>query len=56
MRTLRSYGQKEKIDGVAEAVVSHEQGTAVVTLEKEIDDDILKTAVEDKDYTVLSVE
>lgn len=46
----------EKIEGVTEAVVSHENGTAVVTLETEVGDDILKTAVEDKDYTVLSVE
>ncbi|MBR6402399.1 MAG: heavy metal translocating P-type ATPase [Eubacterium sp.] len=46
----------EKIDGVTEAVVSHEQGTAVVTFDSEVADEVLKTAVEDKDYTVLSIE
>ena len=42
----------EAIDGVASAEVSHEKGTAVVTLDKEVADEVLKTAVEEKDYTV----
>lgn len=42
----------EAIDGVASADVSHEKGTAVVTLDKEVADEVLKTAVEEKDYTV----
>ena len=46
----------ECIDGVAEAAVSHEAGTAVVTLEQEVPDDVLKTAVEEQDYKVLSVQ
>ncbi|MCR5419515.1 MAG: heavy metal translocating P-type ATPase [Lachnospiraceae bacterium] len=46
----------EGIDGVVEAVASHEKNTAVVTLEKEVGDDVLKKAVEDKDYTVISIE
>ena len=46
----------EGIDGVAEAAVSHEAGTAVVTLEQEVPDDVLKTAVEEQDYKVLSVQ
>lgn len=46
----------EELDGVAEAVVSHEKGTAVVTLSNEISDDVLKKAVEDKDYTVKGIE
>ena len=45
----------EKIDGVTEAVVSHESGTADVTMTKDVANDVLKKAVEDKDYTVLSV-
>ena len=46
----------EALDGVAEAVVSHEKGTAEVSLSAEVSDDVLKKAVEDKDYTVVSVE
>lgn len=45
----------EAVDGVDEAVVSHEQGTAVVTLNKEVDDAVLKQAVEAKDYTVTEI-
>ena len=39
-----------------ETVVSHEAGTAELTLNAEITDDVLKKTVEDKDYTVTSVE
>ncbi|MDO5423199.1 MAG: heavy metal translocating P-type ATPase [Eubacteriales bacterium] len=46
----------EALDGVSEAVVSHEAGTAVVTLEGEVSDETLKAAVEAKDYTVVSVQ
>lgn len=42
----------ESIDGVTSAEVSHESGTAVVTLSKEVSEDILKKAVVDKGYTV----
>ena len=43
----------EAIDGVKEAVVSHEAGTAVVTLEKEVADEVhSKNAVEAQDYPV----
>jgi Cu2+-exporting ATPase len=45
----------EKIEGVTEAVVSHEKGNAVVTLSKDVPNDVLKTAVEDQDYKVLDV-
>ena len=38
-----------------EAVVSHTEGTAVVTLNADIDDAVLTKAVEDKDYKVVSV-
>ena len=46
----------EGLDGVSEAVVSHENGTAVVKLSSEVPNDVLKKTVEDKDYTVVSVE
>ena len=46
----------EEIDGVAAAVVSHKEGNAVVTLEKDIDVSVLKKTVEDAGYKVLSVE
>ena len=45
----------EAVDGVESADVSHEKGTAVVTLNKEVSNDVLKKTVEDKDYTVTSI-
>lgn len=42
----------ESIDGVTSAEVSHKSGTAVVTLSKEVSEDVLKKAVVDKGYTV----
>lgn len=45
----------ETLPEVASAEVSHEKGTAVVTLEKEIADDVLKKTVEDKDYEVVEI-
>ena len=46
----------EALDGVDEAVVSHEAGTAVITLSAEVGDEALTKAVEDKDYKVLGIE
>lgn len=46
----------EALPQVDEAVVSHEAGTAELTLNAEIADDVLKKTVEDEDYTVTSVE
>jgi len=46
----------EAINGVEAAEVSHEQDKAVVTLCADVADDILKNAVEAKDYTVISIE
>ena len=43
----------EELDGVTQAVASHENGTAVVTLEKDVLFETLKKAVEDKGYTVI---
>lgn len=45
----------EALPEVARADVSHEKGTAVVTLQAEVADDVLKKAVEEKDYEVVSV-
>ena len=45
----------ESVEGVESAEVSHKDGTAVVTLAGEVADDILKKAVEDKDYKVTSI-
>ena len=45
----------EALDGVDHAEVSHEQDQAVVTLKEDVADDILKKAVEDKDYNVVSI-
>lgn len=46
----------EALDGVESAQVSHESGTAVVTLASDVSADALKSAVEAQDYRVLSVE
>ena len=46
----------EALDGVKKAEVSHKTGTAVVTLEKEISDDVLKKAVEDQGYRVTDIQ
>ena len=46
----------EELPEVTEAVVSHEAGTAVVTLNAEVANDVLKKTVEDQDYKVVSVE
>ncbi len=48
-------GALEAVEGVASAEVSHEKGTAVVTLSESIADDILKSTVEDKGYKVLGI-
>ncbi len=46
----------EALEQVSEAVVSHEAGTAVLTLSAEVSDEELRKAVEAQDYKVLSVE
>ena len=43
----------EAVPGVESAAVSHEAGTAVVTLKEDVAYDILKKAVEDQDYKVI---
>ncbi len=46
----------EALPEVKEAVVSHEKGTAVLTLTGDVADDVLKKTVEAKDYQVIAVE
>ena len=46
----------EAVGGVAEAKVSHESGTAVVTLNVPVEDAVLKKAVEDQDYKVTAID
>lgn len=46
----------EELDGVKSAQVSHEKGTAVVDMASPLSDNVLKKAVEDKDYKVTSIE
>ena len=46
----------EALDGVKKAEVSHKTGTAVVTLEKEVSDDVLKKAVADQGYQVTDIQ
>lgn len=46
----------EALDGVEKADVSHEKGTAVLTLDKAVADEDIKKAIEDKDYTFVGIE
>ena len=49
---------KKALEALAEvdtADVSHEAGTAIVTLNAEVSEDVLKKAVEDQDYKVLEI-
>ena len=46
----------EALEGVASATVSHEKGTAIVTLTGDVSNDTLKKAVEDKGYDVTGIE
>ena len=45
----------EAVEGVTEAVVSHESGTAVIKMDTNVADDVLKGAVEAQDYKVISL-
>ncbi len=46
----------ESLEGVSEAVVSHTSGTAQVTLTADVADDVLKSAVEARDYRVTGID
>ena len=48
-------GALEALDGVSSAEVSHEAGTAVVSMTAEVADGVLKEAVEAKDYKVTAI-
>ena len=46
----------EALDGVTEALVSHKTGIAVVTLDKDVSNDVLKQAVADQGYEVRDIQ
>ena len=46
----------EAVNGVESAAVSHEQGTAVVTMSTLVPEETLRQAVEAQDYRVLSID
>ena len=46
----------EALDGVIEALVSHKTGTAVVTLNQDVSEDVLKQAVADQGYQVTDIQ
>ncbi len=46
----------EAIDGIDEAVVSHEKGTAEITLSKDVETDVIQKAIEDRDYKFCGIE
>lgn len=46
----------ELLPEVEEAIVSHEEGTAIVRLNTQVEDDVLKKTVEAEDYPVLSIQ
>ena len=46
----------EALDGVENATASHEKNRAVVILSKPVNDELLKKAVEEKDYVVTGIE
>lgn len=45
----------ESIDGIDTATVSHDAGTAVIELSKDVDEAVIKAAVEDKDFEFVSI-
>ena len=46
----------EELEAVSQAVVSHESGTAVVTLTGEVSEDVLRQAVVEQGYTVTDIQ
>ena len=46
----------EGIDGIENAAVSHETGLAVCNCSKDVNKDVIRKTIEDKDYTVVSID
>ncbi|MGN1347386.1 MAG: heavy metal translocating P-type ATPase [Acutalibacteraceae bacterium] len=46
----------EAVDGVESANVSHTEGSAIVTLSKDVPDDVLKSVIDEQGYTVLGID
>jgi len=49
-------GALEAIDGVECATVSHQTGTAILDLSKEVEDQVIQDIIEGKDYKFLGIE
>ena len=45
----------EAIDGIDSAVVSHESNSAIIEMSKDVNEDIIRTAIEDKGYRFVSI-
>ena len=46
----------EAIDGIEQATVSHETGTAECTMSKDVDADVIRKAIENRDFTFVSID
>ena len=46
----------EAIDGIEQATVSHETGTAECTMSKDVNADVIRKAIEDRDFTFVSID
>ena len=46
----------EAIDGIESAVPDHNADTAVITLSKDVPEDVIKAAIEAQDYTFVGIE
>ena len=46
----------EALDGIESAEVSHEKGTAVITLSHDVADELIQKAIEDRDYKFVGIE
>ena len=46
----------ESLEQVEQAVVNHSEGTAIVTLKTDVDNEVLRKAVEDQDYKVIHIQ
>ena len=46
----------EAIDGIEQAVVSAQKGTAEFTMSKDVNADVIRKAIEDRDFTFVSID
>ena len=50
------FGEERKIPEVKEAVVSYTEGTAIVKLNEQLADEVLRQTIEEQDYKVISIQ